>query len=212
MKSIVKLEASASPAATKGNMVMHFANHPIRSAQIHSSNKHSLNANQQMSAQTLGNTRGSLLEKMAVGCKKEPIVDERAKRTRPLCITYCDGMSSKDASFRHLKQAKVSEKLQFKARSYAPAKLDITASPVHFHDYSDSSVTVLPICKFVSKRVGTTCEHPPVKTMHKRGHLSVACSAGHQGVVLQKGRGSGVASIRYIGSREMHSIPAKETT
>ncbi|EKX34069.1 hypothetical protein GUITHDRAFT_155847 [Guillardia theta CCMP2712] len=93
--------------------------------------------------------------------------------------------SSKDvSSYRQPKQPKISEKLLCKPRSYAPARVDMAAGTLlsHSHEWTDSSVTVLPTCKFVSKRVGTTCEHPPIKSLHKRGHLSVACSAGHQWV------------------------------
>ena len=137
-------------------------------------------------------------EKLAAAGNKGLVLEERAKRSRPLCITYCDGMrsvlparsamdslsapsSSKDvSSYRQPKQPKISEKLLCKPRSYAPARVEMAAGTLHSHEWTDSSVTVLPTCKFVSKRVGTTCEHPPIKSQHKRGHLSVACSAGHQ--------------------------------
>ena len=39
-------------------------------------------------------------------------------------------------------------------------------------------------CKFLSKRSGFRCSCVPTLTTHKRGHLSVACSNGHQVTLL----------------------------
>ncbi len=39
---------------------------------------------------------------------------------------------------------------------------------------------LLTECKFLSKRSGFRCPCAPALTSHKRGHLSVSCSNGHQ--------------------------------
>jgi hypothetical protein len=39
---------------------------------------------------------------------------------------------------------------------------------------------VLEACKFVSKRSKEACPALPAIVCHKRGHLAVSCSAGHQ--------------------------------
>ena len=48
-----------------------------------------------------------------------------------------------------------------------------------------SSVRVLRDCKFVSKRDGIGCSCELSMKIHKRGHLSVACSSRHQVHLVQ---------------------------
>lgn len=47
-------------------------------------------------------------------------------------------------------------------------------------DVSGRSAVVLEACKFISKRSKATCTALPSIVCHKRGHLAVSCSAGHQ--------------------------------
>ena len=47
-------------------------------------------------------------------------------------------------------------------------------------DSENKVAVVLEACKFVSKRSKEVCSSLPAVVCHKRGHLAVSCSAGHQ--------------------------------
>jgi hypothetical protein len=65
------------------------------------------------------------------------------------------------------------------------APLQATATPAAARQAAlraaqDPATHTLLECKFLSKRSGFRCPCVPTLTTHKRGHLSVACSNGHQ--------------------------------